>query len=184
MGAIGELAEQLRADEATLRRGVRSGLIRARRLSPRRLAVTPGERLYLGRHWPLLSRLLAALRTERAVRTAVVFGSVARGTDHAASDVDLLVSLREPALARRAALARRLERVAARPVQIVTLDEAERTPSLLAEILRQGRVLVDRDGVWARVASRGAEIERAAAREDARLERRARAAVERLRASP
>jgi hypothetical protein len=35
-----------------------------------------------------------------------------------------------------------------RDVQLVRLQEAERSPALMADALAQGRVLVDRDDTW------------------------------------
>lgn len=184
MGEVRELAQQLDADEGTLRRGVRCGLIKARRLGPRRLVISPGERTYLGRHWALLSRLRRALRTERNVRMGVVFGSVARGTGGRGSDVDILVSFGDARFGRKADLARRLKPAVDREVQVLELEDAERDPSLLADILEDGRVLVDRDGQWPRLKTREPRVRGAASRADADLSRRAREAVEYLRANP
>ena len=71
------------------------GVIRCERLGPRRQHVDEDERRYAVDHWPLLAKLRRALRTERNVRLAVVYGSVARGEDTPQSDVDVLVSLAE-----------------------------------------------------------------------------------------
>ena len=48
----------------------------------------------------------------------------------------------------------RLERRLGRGVQLIRLQDAERTPSLLADALREGRVLVDRDARWPALKSR------------------------------
>lgn len=184
MAAIRELAEQLDAGEATLRRGVRQGLIQAERRGPRRLAISPRERTYLGRHWPLLSRLRRTLRTERNVRMAVLIGSVARGSERPDSDIDMLVDLRDPHFARLAELSRTLSRVAGREVQLIRLGDAERDAPLLADALSEGRVLIDREARWPRLKARQASIQRRAARAEADLARRAREAVEYLRRNP
>lgn len=121
------------------------------------------ERSYLRRAWPLLARLRELLRTEPEVSLAVLFGSWARGDAHDASDVDLLVSLRARGNARR--VASRLSDKLGRRVQLVTLDDARGAPLLLREVLREGRVLVDRDGVWSVLVRDRERIERAARRE-------------------
>jgi len=143
-----ELAGDLRVSERTLRRAWGRGMVRGRRVSPYRLEVPVRERVYLRRHWPTLSGLQAALRTEPNVAMAVVFGSVARGDDDAESDVDLLVALREPGVGARVALADRLRERTGLVLEVVALDDAKRHPALLAQVLRDGRVLVDRDGRW------------------------------------
>lgn len=68
-------------------------MIRCERLSPRRQHVDEDEHRYAVGHWPLLAKLRQALRTERNVRLAVVYGSVARGEDTPQSDLDVLLSL-------------------------------------------------------------------------------------------
>ena len=98
------------------------------------------------RKWPLLGALRAALRTESNVRFALLFGSAARGDDTAGSDIDLLVEMREPSLVRLVDLALKLEGLLGREVDVLALEEAEDDPLLLAEAVREGRVLVDRDG--------------------------------------
>jgi hypothetical protein len=57
------------------------------------------------------------------------------------------------------------------------LEQAEVQPSLLADVLREGRVLIDRDGLWAPLQQRRDEILAAGAREDKLTMARARAAV-------
>lgn len=150
VGPIQELAVDLGVEERTLRRAVSQGALRGRRPRPRRLRLAPGEREYLRGHWPLLSGLRRALRTERRVRLAVLYGSVARGDEDAGSDLDLMVSL---AGDRRATagfeIAARLEGLAGRSVDVARLERVEsESPLLLERILDEGRVLVDRDGRW------------------------------------
>jgi predicted nucleotidyltransferase len=111
------------------------------------------EEAYLRAHWPLLSALRAALRTEPGVRLAVLFGSLATGDSHRRSDVDLLVSLAESSVGQVAELTGRLERQLGREVQVVQLPEAEGVPLLMVDALERGRVLVDRDGEWPRLRS-------------------------------
>jgi predicted nucleotidyltransferase len=100
-------------------------------------------------HWPLVGQLLAALRTEPNVELAVLFGSVARGTDVAGvSDVDLLVELRRSSPGVIDALRRRLDERVQAKVELLPLEAARRDPMLLYEVLRDGRPLVDRGGIW------------------------------------
>lgn len=94
MGAIQQLADELGAEERTLRRAVAQGTIHCRRQGPRRIKLSPGEADYLREHWELLLGLRKALRTEPKVRLAVLYGSVARGHEDADSDLDLMVVCR------------------------------------------------------------------------------------------
>jgi len=113
------------------------------------------EREYVRRSWKLLSALKAALRTEQNVRFALLFGSVARGTSAPRSDVDVLVALRDPDLERVVELGAKLTAATGRRVDVVRLEDAENEPSFLADVIADGRVLVDRQGMWARL--RGSE---------------------------
>ena len=166
--SLAPLADELGTTDRTLRRAVRSGLVRGERPSPRRVEIGVDERVYLRGHWSALAGLKAALRTEPNVRTAVLFGSVARGDDRGESDVDILVDLERAAPAARLDLRHRLEAAIGRPVQLVESRAAERSPVLLAEILRDGRPLVDRAGGWESLRSRRSAIETAARAEASR----------------
>jgi predicted nucleotidyltransferase len=135
------------------------------------------ERIYLRRHWSTLSALRRALRTEPGVSMAVVFGSVARGDDDLESDVDLLVALREPELHHRIALAERLRKRTRLPLEVVALEDAMRRPSLMVEVLRDGRVLVDRDRLWPELQMQSEHIETRAQRDRKLLAERAREAT-------
>ncbi len=146
MGTLQELAAELGADERTLRRAVSQGTIRCRRPGPRRIKLAAGEANYLRRHWELLFDLRKALRTEHEVRLAVLYGSVARGHEDAGSDLDLLVALSDD---ESPGLAARLSRVGNRAADVANLDRIEKNaPLLLDRVLDEGRVLVDRDGIW------------------------------------
>lgn len=164
------LARHLEVPERTLRRAAAQGLVRGQRLGARRFKTTLREEVYLRRHWPLLSGLRGALRTEPNVRLAVLFGSFATGADAASSDVDLLVVLRDCAPGVVAALSGRLADRLGRDVQLVRLEEAERSPGLMLDVLADGRVLVDREGLWPRLKARERRWRRQAAAEDAPLE--------------
>lgn len=146
--SVRNLAGHLGVPERTLRRAAAEGLLHGRRAGARGFETSLREEAYLRRHWPLLSALRDALRTEPNVRLAVLFGSQATGRHTERSDVDLLVSLREASATRVAQITGRLERRLGRAVQLVRLQDAELTPSLMADALREGRVLVDRDDRW------------------------------------
>lgn len=165
----------LDADERTLRRAVARGAVRGERVSGRRLAVSDEERDYLAAHWGLLSDLQRALRTEPNVRLAVLYGSSARGDDVEGSDVDLLVSFRDRDPGDGLRLATRLGRTLGRQVDVASLAGVERrSPLLLLQVLNEGRVLVDRDGIWEELRSRRGAIRQRSRR--ARRRQRERAA--------
>jgi predicted nucleotidyltransferase len=174
---LGELASSLDVNERTLRRAWALGTVRGERVTPYKLRVPVGERVYLRRHWPMISRLRAALRTEPNVSLAVLFGSVARGDDYAGSDVDVLVGLREPGLKNLVALTGRLDRRTELPLEVVALEDALRRPALMVEILRDGRALVDRDGTWQELRAQVADFDAQARERSRMLAARARAAV-------
>jgi predicted nucleotidyltransferase len=173
-----ELAESLRVNERTLRRAWALGTLRGERVTPYKLRLPVDERVYLRRHWPTISRLRAALRTEPNVSLAVLFGSVARGDDDEQSDVDLLVGLRDPGLSNRVALARRLRKHIDLPLEVIALEDTLRRPSLMVEILRDGRVLVDRDGRWVELSAQGPSFEAQARERSQMIARRAQKAIE------
>jgi uncharacterized protein len=167
MTELDQLAQEIGVSGRTLRRAGERQTIRWKRRSPRVVTVSAQEHEYIRRHWKLLERALEVLRTRPRVRLAVLFGSVARGDADAASDVDILVRL-DGGWREQAETALVLERALARPVQLVALDQAP--PLLLADVLREGRVLADRDGDWARLRRRSHSIVRAARDDDERLE--------------
>lgn len=142
------LARHLEVPERTLRRAAAQGLLHGERLSERRFRTTLREEAYLRRHWPLLSALRGALRTEPNVRLTVLFGSFATGEETEGSDLDLLVALSDPSAGAVASLSARLGDRVGRDVQLVRLQEAERAPALMVDVLASGRVLVDRDRLW------------------------------------
>jgi predicted nucleotidyltransferase len=168
MTELDALAKEVGVHGRTLRRAAARGLLRADRPGARTVVVAPTERSYVRAHWPLLSRVLEALRKHPNVRLAVLFGSVSRGTARPDSDLDVLVRLRRDSVRARAALAEDLEVASGRRPQIVSLEQAGDAPLLLADVLAEGRVLVDRDGDWPRLRRREGEVaEQARARHDA-----------------
>jgi uncharacterized protein len=175
--ALSTSAERLGCSERTLRRYVNDGLLRGRRVTRRQLELSGAEESYLVSHWELLNGLRTALRTERTVRLAVLFGSTAVGDDERSSDVDLLVVHRDPAVRALAGLKLRLRQTLGKSVDVVGLEQAETMPTLLSDILREGRVLVDRDGLWDGLREREPEVSAAAAREERATARRARQTV-------
>lgn len=174
-----DVAEQIGAHERTLRRGLSDGLLRGRRPSARTVELAPGEVAYLRANWPLLAALREALRSERSVRLAVLIGSAARGSLREGSDVDLLVEVDADWRAQDR-LRERLARAAGRPVDLVAVDAAENDPLLLDAALRDGRVLIDRDGRWASLSARRTEVAQAAARAAVELRRDLHARVSEL----
>ncbi len=170
-------AARLGCSERTLRRYINGGMLHGRRVARGQLELSQAEEAYLRGHWTLLSKLMEALRTERDVRLAVLFGSTATGEDTPVSDVDLLIAHRRPEWRAQAGVQRRLRRVLGTPVDLVTLEQAEAQPSLLADVLREGRVLIDRDDLWSALQQRREEILAAGTREDEQTMARAHAAV-------
>jgi predicted nucleotidyltransferase len=163
---LAETASGLRCDERTLRRYVDQGLLRGERRGRRELRLPHGEELYLKKHWTLLSSLRRALRTEHSVRLAVLFGSTATGEDLPDSDVDLLIEHSTGDLEQVVELRRRLQGRVDRPIHVVLLEDAERSPMLLADVLTEGRVIADRDGSWHELEQRRQPVLRQAADEE------------------
>ena len=183
MSGLTLLAEQVGVNERTLRRAVGEGTLRATRPTPRKLDMDLAEREYVRRQWGLLSTLREALRTEPNVRFALLFGSMAAGTDTPESDVDVLVDLRDANFERLVDLGTKLKEILGRHVDLVELQEAESDRAFLARIVAEGRVLVDREDIWTRLYGRQAGLRRRASREESRHERAALAGIDRLLAS-
>jgi predicted nucleotidyltransferase len=183
MTELALLAREVGVHERTLRRAVAQGSLRAVRPSPRTLQMTLSERQYARRSWALLSALRTALRTEHNVRFALLFGSAARGTDTPESDVDVLVGLRDPSLERVIEVGAKLSAATGRRVDVVRLEDVQAEPSLLADVVADGRVLVDREGLWSRLGGREASLRREGRRTDARRARAALAGLDRVLAS-
>ena len=149
--------------------------MRCNRPGLRQLELAADEDAYLRKNWDTISALAEALRTERNVRLAVLFGSLARGQAGKDSDVDVLVSVTEERPMYVSHLATRLTRALGRDVDVLSLTQVRtHDPALLAVILRDGRPVIDRDGSWPVLIAERTDVERAAA--IARTERHARAA--------
>jgi predicted nucleotidyltransferase len=180
MSELTLLASEVGTGERTLRRAINEGTLHARRPTPRTLELPLSERDYLRRRWSLLASLRSALRTEPNVRFALLFGSAALGTDTPDSDIDLLVDLRDGNFQRVLDLRTKLARLLGRHVDVVELADAEREPAFLAQLIADGRVLVDRESMWLRLRRREAGLLRRGGREEALRIRTALAGIDRL----
>lgn len=180
MTALDFVAKQVGVNERTLRRAVSEGTLRASRPSPRKLVLPFSEDRYVREHWPLIAKLREALRTEHNVRFAMLFGSTARGDDTEHSDVDVIADLRDSDFMREIDLSLKLEDAVGRSVDVVDLKDAEDDPTFLAMALEDGRVLVDREGIWARLRRREATLRRRGQRMDEERKRRAFARADRF----
>jgi len=84
------------------------------------------------------------LNDEPRVAYALVFGSRARRTDHAGSDLDLAIGTVGPlSVLELGDLIARLESAAGRAVDLTLLDEAP--PGLAYRVFRDGKVILERD---------------------------------------
>ncbi len=180
MTELALLAEQVGVSERTLRRAVNEGTLRAARPTPRTLELLLSERKYVRRAWPLLWALRSALRTEPNVRFALLFGSAATGSDTQASDVDVLVDLRDGSLERVTDLAAKLTALAGRPIDLVRLADAETDALFLADAIADGRVLVDRERLWQRLRRRERSLRRRGREHEVRRADAALAGIDRL----
>jgi len=94
----------------------------------------------------MLDALRGPLEADERVAYALVFGSSARGTTHAESDVDVALGLvgHTPLTALELGdIASRLEAAAGRRVDLVLIDEAP--PGLAYRVFRDGRLFFERD---------------------------------------
>jgi predicted nucleotidyltransferase len=181
MITLADLARELDVDARTMRRAATDGTIRCERASPRRQSVDQDEYRYAVAHWPLLAKLRQLLRTEPNVRLAVLYGSTARGTETPSSDIDVLVALGEDRPEAAVKLATRLERGLGREVDVGRLNRVRnRSPLLLLQVIDEGRVVLDRDGVWEDLRTQRAEIKQHAYRDHEALRQRARISVDKL----
>lgn len=164
MNELIPLAGDVGVSERTLRRAVNEGTLRGNRISPRKLRLPVAEKEYVRKRWTLLAQLREGLRTESNVRFALLFGSTARGDDTEESDVDLLVEMRDGSFMRTIELALKLQPLPGKEVQVLTIEDAESNPLLLAEAVREGRVIIDREDRWPRFSGERKNFERQARR--------------------
>ena len=163
---LAETAQGLHCSERTLRRYVNEGLLRGERRGRQEVRLPYSEERYLRQHWEILSDLRQALRTEPNVRLAVLFGSTAVGEDRPDSDVDLLIEHATGNLEEVVELRRRLQERIGKPIQLILLKDAEHSPMLLADVLLEGRVIVDRGDAWRRLARKRQTVLRKATAEE------------------
>lgn len=93
-----------------------------------------------------MDALRTVLAEDPRIGYALVFGSSARGTAHAGSDLDIAVGLESPARLRAlevGELVARLERAGGRPVDLVVLNEA--SPAVAYRVFRDGRLIVEKN---------------------------------------
>jgi len=101
----------------------------------------------------LAEQLRRVLDDAASVQLAVLFGSAARGSLGADSDIDVAVSLPEGADRAVPALAVSFERALGRRADVVLLDDAP--PLLRFEIARDGVLLIERRAhAWAEFRTR------------------------------
>jgi predicted nucleotidyltransferase len=161
------MAETLDCSERTLRRYINDGLLRGRRLDRYRFELPLQEQGYVRSHWGLLHGLRTALRTERDVRLAVLFGSASTGEDRQDSDVDVMVVYRRGGVPALAALRHRLARAIGRDLHLIRFEDAGQSANLLADIISEGRVVIDRDDRWQQLLASRAHVHELAEKEDA-----------------
>lgn len=178
MSQLATLADEVGVAERTLRRAAGQGTLRAERHSPRKLRLLPGEAGYVRRNWQLLGKLRRALRTEPNVAFAMLFGSVARGDDHPDSDVDLMVDLHDHSLGKMVELQDRLQLATGRNIDLLAMEAASRNDVLMAMAIEEGRVLVDRVGLWAALQAELDDLRRRGERSLRQDRRRALSAIE------
>lgn len=174
---LAHIAETLQCDERTVRRYTNEGMLRGERRGKQEVRLPFSEERYLRGHWSLLSGLRRALRTEHRVHLAVLFGSMATGEDLPGSDVDLLIDHSTGNLEQIAELRRRLEGRVGRTIHLVLLEDAEGSPSLLADVLLEGRVIADRGAAWSRLDHERNRVARRASEEEKATNAAARKAV-------
>jgi predicted nucleotidyltransferase len=140
------------------------------------------ERLAAHKHRQLIESVTKAVGDEPRIEFAVLFGSVARGEERDDSDVDLIVRLpgqygRYP---ERYQIAAKLSERVGRHLELVRLERAEEDAPLLDGALAEGKVLVDRGGIWPGIEARRSEIGARAEAVRARNMARARRALDRV----
>lgn len=94
----------------------------------------------------MFERLRAVIEADSRLAYALLFGSIARGTAHSTSDVDVAVGVREDIRLGTldvGALIARLEQAVGRPVHLVVLNDAP--PGLAYRAFRDGQALFSRD---------------------------------------
>lgn len=146
------LANELGTSDRTLRRLAESGLVRPLRRAGGHHPLPAAEQTWLRDHWQVVSDLRRALRSEPTVRAALLFGSVAKGTDTPMSDVDLVVDVQHVDQMGLRELRHRLSNKVGRLIDLFLLSDLEAEPELLLPIMACARPVVDRAGAWQRLS--------------------------------
>ena len=110
----------------------------------------------------------------------MLFGSAATGPALPTSDVDVLFDLREDSLDSLLEVSGELTADIGHPVDLLRLSDAERDPAILAAVLGEGRVLVDREQRWPRPRKRKREVGRRARTQERERARAALAGIDAL----
>lgn len=92
----------------------------------------------------------------------------------------MLVDLRDSSLDRLIDVQEKLTSAVDRQLDIVRLADAEAEPALLAEAVADGRVLVDRVGLWPTLCRRESRLRRYGGEREAQRAQDALAAIDRL----
>ena len=158
------LATELGTSDRTLRRLTESGLIRSLRRARGHHPLPLTEEEWLRGHWKVVSGLRRALRSEPSVRAALLFGSVAKGTDTPASDIDVVVDLQSDDQMDLRGLRRRLARKLGRSIDLFLLSDLEAEPERLLPIVSHARPIVDRVGAWQKLSQQRRVLQGRAAR--------------------
>lgn len=167
------LATELGTSDRTLRRLVESGVVRPRWRARGHHPLPTAEVDWLRGHWHLISGLRRALRSEPCVRAAFLFGSVAKGTDTPASDIDVIVDAEIDDQMDLRALRLRLGRKVGRSIDLFLLSDLEAEPERLLPIMSHARPIIDRVGAWRRLTLRRRVLRgRAMRRQRAQRDRR------------
>lgn len=107
-----------------------------------------GEAEWLIKHWGLVKSLQEALKTERLVKVAFIFGSYAKGSEREDSDLDLLVDMENETFTTQSGLHNRLEKKIGRKVDLFWLsnlvnEEDGKRNFLLENIIKELRPVVN-----------------------------------------
>jgi hypothetical protein len=91
-----------------------------------------------------------------------------------------LTTDRDPRLERIVELSAKLTAATGRRVDVVRLEDAQTEPSFLAEVIADGRVLVDRVELWPRLRSREPSLRATSRRTEAQRKAAALAGIDRV----
>jgi len=110
-------------------------------------------RIFVSGHHDTFNQLRAVLEAFPQIELAIVFGSIARGCERPASDIDIGVSAhRALTAAEKIALVEALAERTGRPIDLVDLRTV--TEPLLEQVLRHGHRLLGSDRAFGELISR------------------------------